>query len=353
MPVGKQPLKLGPGTPVAHAVTRGLEAASRADADAADAAYLEAVELAGADTELRLALAVDHTAKLQVLGRPTRALQRCDEYLRTVGANELCLRLLRAEICSSVGDHARADADVAAVRAVSGGRHDILTPDDDARLRRVSGLSAADRGRLDQAAHLLGSARRIFAEAGDEAGAAAVDRDLRMIALRRDDESVVTEVLAGGSPRTVSDCLLIASALKRRSRYEEAVQVLLGAASRDLDPALRLPVLWELVVLLRMTRQDAAAERFRPLLRLAAAASPDPEAGEAAVDRLYASGAPSKPASSRFDRSVQHARWLITDGPRLDEAARLLDELGQRARSDRDLATWHLGPVSEVRGATR
>src|SRR5262245_28778901 len=148
-PPVRSPIELEPGIPVATEVTRGHDAFTRADAAAVDGAYREAARLAAGDPTLWLALAVEHTERLRTLGRAILALQRCTEYVRQAGPNEVPLRVQRAEIRSYLGDHSGAGHDAAAIRAVLGSQLDSLTPDDDARLHRVEGLSAADRGELD------------------------------------------------------------------------------------------------------------------------------------------------------------------------------------------------------------
>ena len=341
-PPARRTIELEPGTPVADAVTRAREAFAQADAAGVDAAYQQAVWLAVEDPTLWSALTADHVEGLRALKRATLALRRCNEYLDEAGADHISLRLLRAGIRSFLGDHSGAGADAAAIRIALGSQPHALTPDDSARLHRVEGLSAANRGDLDGAAGHLDAARRIFLGVGNQAGVAAVELDRLLLKVWQGQAQAVSDVLSSEPPQTVSDYLLLASALRRQLRYEEAFQVLLrGAADHDLDPALRWHVLYDLILLLRLIRQDNVAERLLPLLQEAVAASADPVAGAAAVARLSAAGAPSDALSPRFDRRVQHARRLIID-TRLDEAGSLLGELRSRARTDRDISTWHL-----------
>jgi len=85
----------------------------------------------------------------------------------------------------------------------------------------------------------------------------------------------------------------LAVALRRQLRYEEALEVLLRCtAGYGLDAALGWHVLYDLIVLLRLVRQDDFAEQLFPLLRQAVAASPDQVTGNAAVARLSGAGAP-------------------------------------------------------------
>ncbi len=341
-PPARRPIELEPGTPLADAVSRALDALARSDAAGMDAAYRQAAAPAAGDPALWPALAADHIEGLRKLGHVTLALRRCNDYLNQAGANHVPLRLQRAQLLSFIGDHAGAGADAAAVRAVLGHQPDSLTGADSARLHRVEGLWAADRGDLGRAARHLDAAQQLFLAAGDEVGVAAITLDRRGIEAQQGQQQAVIEVLAGEPPQTVSDYWLLAVALRRQLRYEEALQVLLRcAADYGLDPALGWHVLYDLIVLLRLTRQDDFAEQLLPMLAQAVAACPDPVAGNAAVARLSAAGAPGDAFSPQFERRVQQARRLIIE-TRLEEAGQLLGELRPDARTDRDLSTWHL-----------
>ncbi|MGH3855618.1 MAG: CHAT domain-containing protein [Pseudonocardiaceae bacterium] len=341
-PPARRPIELEPGTPLAAAVTQARDALARSDAAEMDVAYQRAAGQAVGDPPLWSALAADHVEGLRRLGHATLALRRCTEYLDTAGAHQVSLRSQRAQIRSSLGDHPGARADAAAVRTALGSHPDSLAPEDSARLHRVEGLSAADSGDLSGAAGHLNAARQIFLEAGDQAGVAAIELDRRGIEVRQGQQGAVFDVLAGEPPRTVADYRLLAVALRRQVRYEEALHVLLRcAAEHNLDPALGWHVLYDLIVLLRLTRQDDFARQLLPLLQQAVATSADPAAGDGAVARLYAADAPEDAFSPQFDRRVQHARRLIIE-TRLDEAERLLSTIRAHAHTDRDIATWHL-----------
>ncbi len=339
-PTTRHPLELQPGTPVAAAVTRAREAFARADAAGFDAAYQQAVGLAAGDPTLWSALATNHAEGLRKLGRVTLALQRCTEYV-DVGPSHISLRLLRAQIRSSVGDHCGVGADAAAIRTALEGQPHLLPQDDSARLHRVQGLAAADMGDLDRAVNHLDAARRGFLEAGNHAGVAAIELDRLQIEVRQGDEPAASDVLSGEPPQTVSDYLLLAVALRRELRYERAFMVLWRGVDHNIDPALGWHVWYELILLLRLMRQDDLAERLLPSLQAAAAVSADPTAAAAAVDRLSATEASRDALSPRFDRRVQHARRLIIE-TRLEEAESRLDELHPLAHTDRDIATWQL-----------
>ncbi|MDQ2881915.1 MAG: CHAT domain-containing protein [Actinomycetota bacterium] len=345
-PPARRPIELEPGTPLADLVTLARAALAQPDAAALDAAYQQAAGLAAGDLSLWSALAGDHVESLRKLGHVTLALRRCTEYLDHEYLDheyQVSLRLQRAQIRSLSGDHAGAEADAVAIRAHLASQPDSLTPDGTARLHRVEGLSAAERGDLDTAADHLDAAWRIFHDTGDQAGLGVIELDRRGIEVRQGQPHAVDAVLAGEPPRTVSDYRLVAVALRRQLRYEEALEVLLRCpAGAGLDPALEWHLLYDLIVLLRLMRQDAFAQQLLPVLHQAVAATADSAVAGAAVGRLSAAGAPEDAFSPQFDRRVQQARRLITQG-RLDEAERLLDDLRPHAHTDREVSTWHLG----------
>jgi tetratricopeptide (TPR) repeat protein len=332
-----------PGTPISDALIRGAKAFAREDATDGDAAYREAVRLVPAgNPALWSALVTDHVAQLHELGRPTVALERCNEYLFNAEAwcletTIVSLRLLRAEICLSIGDRPGVEADLAVIH----GRADFLTMHERAVVHRLEGLSAAAQGYHDKAERHLREAERIFGEIGSQDGVDVIHRDRRRIAVQHGNEGAVSDELDGPPPQTVTDHLLRAQALRRRQRYEEAIGVLEDARALDLDAALRFPVIHELVVLLRLIADDKAADRLLPLLREAAALSSDPAASAETVYRVSGTGAPYDEVDTTFDQVLQRARRLITDG-RVDEAMRLIVELRPRAKLDHEVAAWHL-----------
>jgi hypothetical protein len=327
---------------VADAVTPALEALARSDAMELDDAYRQAAQLAAADRQTWTAVAFSHIEGLQQLSNAALALRRCTEYLDEPGEHQMDLRLLRAQIHSGLGDHSSAAADAAAVRALQRHRPDCLTADDHARLHRVEALSAADRGELGEAAQHLDKARQFFLEAGNQAGVAAIELDRSEIELRQGRQAAVFDVLAGQGPDSVAEYRLIAMELRRQSRYEEALHVLWHCmAGDDLDPALAWHVLHDIIVLLRLLRRNELADALLPALERLVEASPSPAAGRDALDRVRTDGTPSDAFSPRFDRRLQHARRLIA-GAQLGEAERLLAQLRPHARTDRDLASWHL-----------
>jgi tetratricopeptide (TPR) repeat protein len=327
------PIKVAPGTALASLIGQADAAFERADVRGIDTAYRQAVKLADSD-ELRSALAADHIARLAARDGATLALRRCDEYLVTAAADELALRLLRAEALGAIGDHEGAATEAALARVILAPRPGSLSSHDNARLLRVEGVAEANRGDLIRAKRLLADARRDFLAVNAQAHAATIDADLSLLAVRHGDREAVAKALASPELKTPADYVRYATALKRDLRYEEAYRVLLRAvAIPDLDPALRVPVLSQLVVLARLTCQHQTAERLTEMLRDAAAESRDPSVEET-LARLSPGDWLGPVTSSRFSQSVQDARRLIDTG-RLDDAERLLDSLRPQT-DDRD-----------------
>ncbi|WP_125728318.1 CHAT domain-containing protein [Kibdelosporangium aridum] len=333
-------VELDPDDPIAEALVRAQAAFARSDPSGVDAAYAQAVELAARNAGTRRALQIDHVGRLHALAAGSLTIRRCDEYLAADPGQHI-VRLVRAEAYASVGDHTSAVADASAIRSSVGDPAVALKPDDHARLRRIEGLAAADRDDLHNAAAELSEARRLFLVAGNQSGVAAVDRDRVLIAVRLGEEPVPPELLPH-EPQTVDDYLLLAMFLKRQLRYEEAlVMVLRGVVGSDVDRAMRLPLLSELVVLLHLTGQRTVAEQLSPLLAEAAEDWPDRTAAKDWLARLSVETPANAPLSPRFGQAIQHARRMI-DADRLDEAENLLLHWRDRAGTARDSCIWRL-----------
>ncbi|MBV9445871.1 MAG: CHAT domain-containing protein [Streptosporangiaceae bacterium] len=333
-------IEITPGTQITSLIGQADAAFERNDVRGIDTAYRQAVALADSD-ELRSALAVDHVVRLLTRGGATLALRRCGEYLAAAAVDEFDLWLLRAEARGAIGDHEGAATDATMARVVSAKCPEPLSDDDNARLLRVEGLAAADRGDLTRAKQWLSDARRCFLAVTALDRAAVIDEDLSLLDVRLGKREAVAEALARPQLKTTADHLRVATALKRELRYEEAYRILLRAvAAPDLDPALRVPVLSQLVVLARLTCQHETAERLTKMLRDVAAEFQDPSTDEA-MARLSPEEWLGPVTSLRFNQAVQDARRLIGTA-RLDDVERLLVDLRPRAENDRDKATWHL-----------
>lgn len=343
-------IQITPGTPLASLIGEADAAFERGDVQGIDKAYRRAVASAGNDA-VRSALAVDHIGQVLAGGGVTLALERCEKYLSDGTADEIDLLLLRAEARGAAGNHDGADADAAWVRPALGARSMSLSDNDHGRLLRVEGLAAADHGDLASATRMLADARRRFRAADEPRYVAVIDVDLMLLDVRQGDKEAVARVLAEPVPKTTAGRLLLATALKRELRYEEAYRVLEPAITApDLDSAHRVPVLGQLIVLAWLTCQDEKAERLIGLLRHTTAASRD-----ASVAKLLArldqsappSAQPESISSESFTQVVQDARRLLdADSLDTDQLLRSVESLLVRshpaAATIRDEATWHL-----------
>jgi hypothetical protein len=336
LPGQPPPIEIDPDDPVARLVQQADTAYAERDADAMDTSYRRAVGLADR-VELRSALAVDHVTRLVALERPGVALAHCGAYLDDATCQSVVptLRLLRAEAYGGMGAHL--DAARSAASAESG----LLTDHQRARLARVSGLAAADRADGSEARRYLRHARELFRAAGDETSADVINDDLRLVALRAGNGSAASVVLNGPAPRTVADRLAQAAALRARCRYEAAYTVLHDADTPDLDPALRLPVLAELVRLLRLMRQDDRADAVTERLREAACHSPDSTAARTILRLLPPDASTETPDTvpALVLDAIAHARRLIGVG-RLVDSERVLGTLTPATEAER--ASLHL-----------
>lgn len=296
-------MELEPGTPLANAIRDAQDAARRDDAHGVDHAYAEAAKIS------RI-IAHDHCATLLNLGAIGRAAQRCDEYLKTSDDTEL--RVLRAQIRSAATDHARAAQDVRDLR-----KRD-LTELQQAMLARVAALAAADRYDYPTAESELDAAERHFRRAKRTDHLEAIGNDRLLLDVRRGSH---VPKIDDQIPRTPAECLQQSAVLRRDVRYEDALALMTKCVtSYGIEPALRFAVLYELTVLLVLTRQAGAARRLFPLL--VAAAGPE------VLAKL-----PDATQTLSPERRLDHVRRLIAEDE-LAKAEGLLDEGTS--------ALWHL-----------
>lgn len=296
-------MELEPGTPLANAILTAQAAARRGDVHGVDHAYEQAAKIS-------LIVAHDHCATLLNLGALAKAAERCDEYLAK--KPDIPLRVLRAQIRSAATDHARAAQDVRQLRK---GR---LTELQQAVLARVAALAAADRNDFPTAESELDAAERHFRRAGRTDHLEHIGNDRLLLDVRRGTRMPKLE---GETPRTPAEFLQHSTRLRRELRYEQALALMTRCVtSFEIDPALRFAVLYELTVLLAMTRQPGAARRLFPML--AAAAGPE------VLSKL-----PDATQTLAPERLLHHVRRLIAD----DELTRAEGLLGEG-----DTALWHL-----------
>ncbi|MEU0881990.1 TIR domain-containing protein [Lentzea sp. NPDC005914] len=295
-------MELEPGTPLANAIRTAQAAARRGDVHGVDHAYAEAAKIS------RI-IAHDHCATLLNMGAIAKAAQRCDAYLTT---DDTELRVLRAQIRSAATDHAKAAQEVRELR-----RRD-LTELQQAMLARVAALAAADRYDYPTAESELDAAERHFRRAGHREYLEAIGNDRLLLDVRRG-----THVSKAGdqTPRTPAEFLLRSTVLRRDVRYEEALALMTRCAtSYEIEPSLRFAVLYELTVLLVLTKQAGTARRLFPLL--VAAAGPE------VLAKL-----PDATQALNPERRLDHVRRLIAD----DELIKAEGMLGEGTS-----ALWHL-----------
>jgi tetratricopeptide (TPR) repeat protein len=296
-------MEIEPGTPLANAIKAAQAAARRGDVHGIDHAYREAAKITWA-------IAHDHCAALLNHGAIATAAQRCDEYLTR--NDDIELRVLRAQIRSAATEHAQAAQDVRELRKLE------LTELQQAMLARVAALAAADRFDFPTAESELDAAERHFHRAGHTEHLETIGDDRVLLDVRRGSH---VPKINGRTPHTPAEFLLRAAVLRREVRYEEALALMTRCVtSYEIEPSLRFAVLYELTVLLVMTRQAGAARRLFPLL--VAAAGPE------VISKL-----PDATQALNPERRLDHVRRLIADD-RLSTAEGLLGEGNS--------ALWHL-----------
>lgn len=338
-------ITVAPGTPLATFVAEADAADKRGDiAGIDDACRKAAAEAEAGEVQ---AWVEYHIGRLLARGAVSLALRRIEEYLDGSG-DRTGLLLLRAEAHGAAGDHENASADARAVRSALGGGVLPLSGSDHARLLRVEGLAEADHGDPDWGRRRLEEARGYFLADEEPDHAAVIDVDLSLLDVRRGDQEAVRRALALVPERT-HERLLVATALKRRSRYEEAYSLLESALNApDLDPAHRIPVLAQLVVLSWLTYQYDRAERLTLLLRDTAMASRATSAADL-IARLNPETRPTTVigpvTSAKFMQTAQDTLRLLDenqgDAGQLRSVEAVLEDLQPLADTVRDKAAWH------------
>ncbi|MFS8096219.1 TIR domain-containing protein [Lentzea alba] len=296
-------MRLEPGTPLANAILNAQAAARRGDVHGVDLAYQQAAKIS-------LIVGHDHCASLLNMGALAKAAQRCNEYLAR--KPDTALKVLRAQIYSAATDHAQASRDVRDLRKLE------LTELQQAMLARTAALAAAARNDFPTAESELDAAERHFHRAGRTEYLEHIGNDRLLLDVRRNAHVSKLDDL---KPRTPAEFLQHSTRLRRELRYEHALALMTRCVtSFEIEPALRFAVLYELTVLLVMTRQPGAARRLFPLL--VAAAGPE------VLSKL-----PDATQTLDPERRLHHVRRLIAD----DELLRAQGLLGEGSS-----ALWHL-----------
>ncbi|MFD9703288.1 TIR domain-containing protein [Lentzea sp. NPDC059081] len=296
-------MDMEPGSPLANAVKAARSAALRGNVLGVDLAYVRAAKISPVVT-------YDHCSTLLNLGAIGRAAQRCDEYLAQF--DDTALRVLRAQIRSATTNHEGATREVRELRKRK------LTELEQAKLARVAALAAADRYDFPTAESELDAAERHFRRAGRSEFLEDVGKDRLLLDVRR---STHVPRLPKPTLHTPAEFLRRSAALRRDVRYEEALALMTRAVtSYQVEPALRFAVLYELTVLLVLTRQAGSARKLFPLLVSAA--------GPEVISKL-----PDATRTLRLERRLDHVRRLVVDGELLKAKGML---------GEGNSALWHL-----------
>ncbi|HUQ58782.1 TIR domain-containing protein [Lentzea sp.] len=296
-------MDMEPGSPLANAVKAARSAALRGNVVGVDLAYARAAKISPVVT-------YDHCSTLLNLGALGRAARRCDEYLAQF--DDTALRVLRAQVRSATTDHDGAKREVRELRKRE------LTELEQAKLARVAALAAADRYDFPTAESELDAAERHFRRAGRSEFLEDVGKDRLLLDVRR---STHVPRLAKPAPLTPAEFLRRSAALRRDVRYEEALALMTRAVtSYQVEPSLRFAVLYELTVLLVLTRQPGSARKLFPLLVSAA--------GPEVISKL-----PDATRTLRLERRLDHVRRLVVDGELLKAKGML---------GEGNSALWHL-----------
>jgi tetratricopeptide (TPR) repeat protein len=332
------------GSPFAVALAAARSASDGGDAGRTDVLYRRLVTLVPAsEPRLRTAIAAEHVARLRTLHASTTALARCEEYLADDRTN-VVLRLLRVETDLVRGDHSRV-GELTQIRRTVGERPE---PALDGPLSRLEGLVASRNRQFPRALERLRHARTCYVILVDHQAVAVIDTDIR--AVRTREGTIAPALPASGPQDTPAVRFTRSEELRLAGRYEEALEELQAVLDGPFDPAQEYHFLGARVRLLRLLRDNAAADRLMAEVARVAHASARPAENEAALALLDPGGpaAPHPPALP--EHRLPHVRRLVRDG-RLDEAERLLlDEREAAEPDDRLAAEWHLA-AGELRMA--
>lgn len=227
------------------------------------------------------------------------------------------------------------------------------------RMLRIAALLVHRRGRPAEARRLLVEAWEAFDREGRLDGRALVENDLRAIALDSGEPGAVDGVLRNGVPPGPRGSLLLARALRRDARFETALRLLRDGLSQVLEPELRFPWLYELVLILRLLGDARTADELLPALRQAAMCSGDPAAAVrqlAVLDPAETMDDAEAAVAGDFESRLDAARRAA--GRRDVEAAGALlrdldhEGLGLRHRAYFELAAGEVELVRAEQSAT-
>ncbi len=235
---------------------------------------------------LRRALWEEHPGSLLARGALAEAAGVARRYCEAARRNgdpegELALLLLLGEALATQEAWPQCLQILAEVQTLCQHSPGVLKGDRLPALLRLEGLAAMQRDDPDTARVLLARARDAYRAAGEEQAARSVEQDLQILEL--DPAGGASAVDALRPAQSIPEILLAARTLRRQGRYEAAAELLVRRLDRDVEPALRFPLLHEIVLLRQILGDRKMMEALLPLLREAAEEAGDPGEARAAI----------------------------------------------------------------------
>lgn len=220
---------------------------------------------------------------------------------------------------------------------------DRLLGDQRPHLIRLQALEVEQQGNFALAELLLHEAADAFAIANNPFGQRTVTNDLRRLGLLAGNVAIVNEVLSIENIQSTYELLLLARALRRDARYETALRLLMNRLDYDVEPALRYPLLHELVLLYQTLADREMVQRLLPLLREAVSDAAEPNEAYAAVKRLcdWQEEGFTISQGTGFEARLHNVRALIQN-ENLAQAEKVLKQLRSEAKTPRLSAYWSL-----------
>jgi len=342
------------GTPLADSIAAAQQAMAAGDYHQATDYYHQALTQLPAGVEqpaIRRSLWVEHVGGLIRFEQMTLAQKQAEAYLETAASardqpGEAELLLLLAEIMAAQGRWGGCRQLLDQLTGKLAAIPDLgdLSPDYTPRLTRLSGLLAAEESDFAQAGRLLNEALAAFTAQQNSRGQQLITHDLQRLALQAGSAPAVDNILSHTpNVQTTSDLLLVARALRRDSRFEAAARLIEERLRTPLDPALRFPLLHELVLLRQILADEESIRRLLPQLEAAAAQAANPAQAQAAVARLrhWSTEGFSLSSGTDFQTQLYNVRAFIQQ-QQLAQAEPLLRTLRPQAATPRQAAYWSL-----------
>lgn len=338
------------GTPLATAVQAAQRLLAAGRYEDASAAYQRAlIETGEGPTKaaLRRALWEEHTGGLLAQEALHEAIGTARRYLEAArqtedSESEFALLLLLGEALAAQGDWPGCFHVLDEIHGLAQFSH-LLGKEHLPALLRLEGLAAFERDDHATAWSLLTRAREGFKAAGEVRATQNVEQDLSMLKLSLAGERTADETPLSTLPESISLVLLAALALRRQGRYEAAAELLTRRLGYDVEPALRFPLLHDLVLLLQILGDQKRVAALLPLLEEAASEAGDPREARAATERIahFLKGGTAPTGSMGFEGRLHDARALVRDGD-LSAAEKSLLELRGQAAFPRFAVYWSI-----------